>query len=119
MLNLKDELVSALATATALTTLISDRLFFQYPSSFNALPCISYYQVDNIPSLYTDDIEAGSEIVFRVDLWSKASLTEIAGIVDGLLVAKEYTRRGCPDLYEKDTGIYHTAMTYAKSAYAT
>ena len=110
MQSLKTTVFSALQTATALSTLTG--FYFQYPTSFTSLPCLSYFEVDNIGSLYADDIEIGSEIVYQVDLWSKASLSAYALSVDTAMTGIGFSRILAQDLYENDTHVFHKAMRY-------
>ncbi len=110
MQNLKSTVLSALQTATALSTLTG--FYFQYPPSFTTLPLLSYFEVDNFGNLYADDQEIGSEIVFQIDLWGKSSLSAHALAVDEVMTGLDFVRVSAQDLYEDDTKTYHKAMRY-------
>ena len=112
MQNIKESVVSALKTYTALTTLVSDRIYFHYPNDFTTLPAISYFEMSNVGDLYADDVEIGSEIVFQIDIWSTTSTSAIALLVDIVMVAEGFTRSASIDLFEKDTKIHHKSMKY-------
>ncbi len=112
MQNLKSTVLSALQTATALSTLTG--FYFQYPPSFTALPLLSYFEVDNIGNLFADNQEIGSEIVFQIDLWSKSSLSAYALAVDAVMTGLDFVRVSAQDLYEDAEHIYHKAMRYRR-----
>ncbi len=109
MQNLKPTVVSALQTATALSTLT---FYYFYPTDFNNLPCGSYFELDNTGSLYADNQEIGSEIIFQIDLWGNASLSAYALAVDTAMTGIDFVRISALDQYEKDTHVYHKAMRY-------
>ena len=112
MQNIKSTVLSALQTATALATLYGEKFYFFNPPDFLNLPVGTYFELDNIGNLYADDTEAGSEIVFQIDLWSKTSLSILAQGVDDVMTSLDFSRIAAPDLYEKDTKIYHKSMRY-------
>lgn len=127
MQNIKSTVLSALQTAaTIYTTVVQPPfsmfhasplatlkgIYFFHPPDFTNLPALSYFEVDNIGNLYADDTEAGSEIVFQIDLWGKTSLSEYALAVDDVMTGLDFNRISSPDLYEKDTKIYHKSMRY-------
>ena len=110
MQNIKSTVLTALQTATALSTLTG--FYFQYPPDFTNLPLLSYFEVDNIGNLYADDQEIGSEIIFQVDLWGKTSLSNYALAVNSAMVSLDFARIQSLDLYESSTKIYHKAMRF-------
>lgn len=112
MQNIKATVLTALQTATALSTI--QGFYFFHPPDFTNLPVLSYFEVDNIGSLYADNQEIGSEIIFQIDLWGKTSLSNLALGVDSAMTTLDFTRTSAQDLYEQDTKIYHKAMRYRK-----
>jgi len=113
MQSIKSAVATALQTSTALSTLAG--FYFAYPNNFssiNTFPCLSYFEVDNAGSLYADNQEIGSEIVFQIDLWGKTSLSAYAKAVDSAMTTLEFTRVSASDLYEKTSNVYHKAMRY-------
>lgn len=112
MQNIKASVVSALKTATALYTLISDRIYFHYPNNFNTLPCVSYFELNNAGNLFADDAELGSEIILQIDVWSNNSTSTIAQAIDTIMVNEEFVRISSVDLFENDTKIHHKSMKY-------
>jgi len=110
MQNIKTTVLTALQTATALSTLTG--FHFQYPPDFTNLPLLSYFEVDNIGNLYADDQEIGSEIVFQVDLWGKTSLSNYALAVNSAMVTIDFARIQSLDLYEVSDKIYHKVMRF-------
>lgn len=112
MQNLKSTVLTALQTATALSTLTG--FYFQYPPAFTNLPLLSYFEIDNIGNLYADDQEIGSEITFQIDLWGKESLSAYSLAVDTVMTGIDFTRVTAQDLFEKDSRIFHKVMRYRK-----
>ena len=112
MQNLKSTVLTALQTASTLSTLTG--FYFQYPPSFTALPLLGYFEVDNLPSLFADNQEIGSEIVFQIDLWGKASLSAYALAVDAVMTGLDFVRVSAQDLYEDVEHIYHKAMRFKR-----
>jgi hypothetical protein len=112
MQNLKSTVLTALQTASALSTLKG--FDFHYPDTFNNLPRLSYFQADNTANLYADEEEVGSEIIFQIDLWGKASLSTYQTAVNDVMASLDFERISSPDLFEKDTKIHHIAMRFRK-----
>lgn len=112
MQNIKTTVLTALQTATALATLQGNKFYFHHPPDFTNLPVGSYFELSNSGNLYADDIEAGSEIIFQIDLWSKTSLSSLALAVDDVMVGLDFNRVLSEDLFEIDTKIYHKSMRY-------
>jgi len=118
MISIKSAVVTALQTSTALTTLLGtgQRIFFQYPDEANisTFPRVTYFEIDNTGSLYADNQEIGSTILFQIDPWSKSSVTDIAKEIDTIMTGLDFVRVSAPDLYESDTKVHHKAMRYAR-----
>jgi hypothetical protein len=110
VLSVKTAVMTALQSATALSTITG--FYFQYPSDFTNLPVISYFEVDNTGSLYADNQEIASGIIYQIDLWGEASLTAYAKAVDTVMTGLDFARVSATDLYEDDTKIYHKAMRF-------
>lgn len=114
MQSIKSAVLTALQTATALSTLQGQKFYFFYPPDFLNLPVGSYFEVDNIGNLFADDLEIGSEIIFQIDLWGKTSLTNYALAVDTVMTGLDFVRITAQDLYEVSTKIYHKALRYRR-----
>ncbi len=112
MQNLKPTVLTALQTATALSTLQGEKFHFFHPPSFEVLPIGSYFELSNTGDLYADDQEIGSEVIFQIDLWGKTSLSDLAIGVDDTMTGIDFARTSSVDLYEQDTKIFHKSMTY-------
>ena len=111
MLSIKTAVLTALQTNASLSTL--NGFYFFHPPEFTNLPVLSYFEVDNIGSLYADDKEIGSEFVYQVDLWHSASLTAYALAVDTVMTGLDFVRVSAQDLFEADSRIFHKAMRYS------
>ena len=111
MQSIKTAVMTALSSAATLSTL-GGRIYFHYPSDFTNLPALSYFETSNLGNLYADNVEAGSEIIYQLDLWSRSSTTVLAKAVDDIMIGIDFNRILCVDMYETDTKIYHKSMRY-------
>jgi len=112
MQSIKSAVLTALQSASALSTLYGQKFYFQYPPDFLNLPVGSYFELDNTGNLFADNQEIGSEIIYQIDLWGKSSLTSYALGVDSAMTSLDFTRIQSLDLYENDSKIYHKSMRY-------
>lgn len=112
MQSIKSAVLTALQTATALSTLQGNRIYFHYPPDFTNLPIASYFELGNTGNLYADNVEIGSEIIYQIDIWGKSSLTALALGIDDVMVGLNFNRIFSTDLYETDTKIIHKSMRY-------
>jgi len=112
MLSIKSAVLTALQTNSAMSTLYGQKFYFSNPPDFLNLPVGSYFELDNTGNLYADDQEIGSEIIYQIDLWSKASLTAYALGVDSAMTSLDFSRIQSLDLFETDTRIFHKSMRY-------
>lgn len=112
MQSIKSAVLTALQTATALSTLYGQKFYFHYPPDFLNLPVGTYFELDNTGNLYADNVEIGSEIIYQIDLWGKSSLTALAKAVDDVMVGLDFNRTFSTDLFETDTKIIHKSMRY-------
>ena len=88
---------------------------FQSPTSASVYPYLTYEELLNTEALYADDEEAESEVTFKVHLWGTASLSVIAGHINRIMHALEYSRNYSMDQDEKlDSGqnIKHKIMSF-------
>ena len=92
MQNLKPTVLTALQTATALSTLTA--IYFFHPPDFTTLPVGSYFEVDNTGNLFADDQEIGSEIIFQIDLWGRDSLSDLTIGVDDTMTGIDFAKDG-------------------------
>lgn len=112
MLSIKSAVLTALQTATALSTLQGQKVYFFHPPDFANLPVASYFELDNTGNLYADDEEIGSEFTYQIDLWGKTSLTALAQAIDDVMTGLDFNRIASRDLYENDTKIIHKLLQY-------
>ena len=112
MQSIKSAVLTALQTNSALSTLYGQKFYFHYPPDFLNLPVGTYFELGNVGNIFADNQEIGSEIIFQIDLWGNSSLTSYALGVDSAMTSLDFTRIAAPDLYEKDTKIFHKSMRY-------
>jgi hypothetical protein len=108
MLNIKREVTAVLLGIEGVRN-----AFFYYPASFEPLPCISYYEINNSPYLYADDGEYVSEVCYQIDIWSaeSAEASEIAERANFELVKLGFLREFSRDIYDKSAKA-HKTMRY-------
>ena len=113
MINPKPEILAALEANNALIGLLGDkRIYFMKAPKADEFPRVTFFEIDNIGSLYADDLEQGSTIYIQIDIWSKGSTSAIAGEVDKTMKTLGYARTSAADLFEQDTLTFHKAMRY-------
>ena len=113
MESLNTAIMTALLADSTISGIVTNRIYYMHPQDFTSLPAISYLEEENAGNLYADDVEVGSRIVIKIDLWSKTSHTALAKAVDDVMVSIEFVRMPSGgDQYEEDTGIYHKSMRY-------
>lgn len=108
MVNVDEVVYNALQSIEGLTA------FFYYPKTFKKLPCVSYYEANNSPRLFSDDRSYMDEIVIVVDVWanSKAKASEIAAAVDDKMQENGFVREFSHDVHNQDSDIRHITMRF-------
>lgn len=113
MIDLKPEIRQALLNNAALISLLAGKKVWPQVSPEDATePYITFFELTNFGSLYSDDSESVSEIHFQIDIWSKTNTSPIAMEVDRTLKELSFQRTSSADLYEDDTKTYHKALRY-------
>ncbi|TDQ39236.1 DUF3168 domain-containing protein [Aureibacillus halotolerans] len=110
MINKKTEMSKALRANEVLFNLVDGRIFAA--SELHDYPSVTYFEVTNFDSQYSEDAPYASDITMQVDVWSEGSTTDIAVQVDKTMKQLGFFRSSASDLYEEDTRIYHKAMRY-------
>ncbi len=76
---------------------------------------ITYTFTDDNPTLYAEDQEIGSVIYIDIDIFSDKNYLAIEKKVKEIMKKNNFIRTGSsPDMYEKDTGLYHKTLEFAK-----
>lgn len=118
MLDLKPEILQALRNNAALALLLGKdlegnvKVYPEVSPYADAEPYITFFELTNFGSLYTDDEEAASEIHFQIDIWSKGNTGPIAQEVDKSMKDLGFGRTSSADLYEDETKTFHKALRY-------
>lgn len=115
--DLKAQLRSALIANADLVSLVGEdrdgnpkiQMVASYADDY---PRVSYFEVTNFDSDFSDDNSFASEVVMQIDVWHKESTSAISGEVDKTMKQLGYTRSSAQDLYEDDTGVHHKALRY-------
>ena len=111
MYSIKSAVYTALI-GTAISTYTTS-IHYMHPQSFNTMPCISYKEIDNIPSLKMDDLEKGASIYFQIDIWSTGSSTSLALAVDTVMTTINFDRVSPgPELFDEKQQIYQKPLRY-------
>ena len=104
MINVKDQVYSALCTVTENVSDI-------YPRSWEVMPAIQYTEEANTVVTKTDNAEQISELRYRIDIWNTGSTSQLALDVDEALSALGLTRTECMDVADP-SGNRHKQMRY-------
>ena len=93
LLDIKEEVYAALKRAC-------ERIFPSLPEMDAELPCISYFESQNVPNSSADDEEYSSLIEFTIDIWGDSfeQITPVAQRVDEELSALGFVRTHCADI---------------------
>lgn len=115
MINIKPIIVNGLENDVPLTTLLKGQhIYRQFPAEsadFDAHSLIVYSETGNKPHTVADEVELVSQIIMQVDVWSKASASDIALNVDRVMASLGGTRIDAPD-DDQDAPRQCKAMAY-------
>lgn len=125
MINLKPQVLTALKGDSQLISLLGgvitvnnniyQRIYQMRSPYAEEYPRITFFEYDNVPTVFADDQETDSEVFIQVDVWCKGSSTsDIAKRADTVMKSIGFNRLGAQDLYEDDadTQIFHRAIRY-------
>lgn len=73
---------------------------------------ITFFQYNEMGSLYADDEELESRLSIQVDVWSIGDYTELVKEVKRLMYNAGFRRNSLRETYEDDTKIFHTVIRY-------
>ena len=119
MFDVKKFVYSALKNDATLVGLLgsADKIQFYYPNDFNALPIVTYQEINqsNSDEDYYDDFVFAATSEIQIDVWVSSGSTStivkrIDSIMQGLLFNVDYSG----DLYEPDTKIQHRVVRYSR-----
>lgn len=98
----------------ALNAIRGVKAFYFYPDTFNGLPCVSYYEANNAPDTFADDIEYSSKIVYVVDVWGETStqVTKTAQKAEGKMLALGFVREFARDVHDPASAVRHKTMRF-------
>lgn len=87
---------------------------YSYPTKDMALPCLSYYEINNREHAQAGGNEFATEVQYQIDCWAAnpETLMTMGSAVDSKLALLRLKRQFSLDLFETDTGIYHKTMRY-------
>lgn len=85
-----------------------------HPENVNDLPVITYREVDNRTTIFSNGEEYEAEVTFAIDIWHNDSTSEIAKLVDKKMNNIGFRRVVSLDLYEPDTKIQHKSLQYSR-----
>ena len=76
---------------------------------------VTYTFTNDEPSLFGDDKEIGSVVSVDIDIFSNKNYLAIENKIIEIMNQNNFIRTGCsPDMYEKDTGLYHKTIEFEK-----
>lgn len=116
--SLKVIILEKLNASTALTNIVSNRIYFNYPFTTLELPCITYFEVVSVDNKYADNKSNGSRRLFQVDIWSSKSsksTTYLANIISKLMLELDFEKLSQTDMFHRDMQIYRKLMQFRKN----
>jgi len=90
------------------------RVFYHYPASWLALPCVSWRESANRVFARADAQEYLTELNYTIDIWSRSAEEnyDIAVRIDVAMAQEGFRRDMCADLFETNTQLHHRSMRY-------
>lgn len=104
MINVKDDLYTALCSVTANVT-------DYYPRDWEQDLAIQYMEEENKVAEFTDMKEQKAYCRYRIDIWAKRSTSQAAIAVDAVVSELGLVRTQCMDV-EDPSGRKHKQMRY-------
>lgn len=104
MINVKPQIVEALSK-------VASHVFSSYPTDFTKLPAVSYEEEENSVYEWADDREQKSTIRYRIDIYDKKSVSDMAIAIDGELSKLGLHRIQSLDVGDPN-GWSHKSMRY-------
>lgn len=94
------------------------KVAFYYPSSFNKMPVISYYELADSEAMRADNREYAQDIDIQVDIWGQSAkqVNDIGISVNAVMQSDLWKRTFSADV-PKDGEIYHRTMRFNKVIY--
>lgn len=81
----------------------------------NSKTYVTYTFTNDAPSLFGDDKEIGSVVNIDIDIFSESNYLAIEDKIKEIMEENNFIRIGCsPDMFEKDTGLYHKTIEFEK-----
>nr|UVX42496.1 MAG: protein of unknown function (DUF806) [Bacteriophage sp.] len=69
----------------------------EYPNDWSKLPAVTYLEEDNSAYEIVDDEEATCRIIYRIEVWSEKSTSEIVLNIDKAITSLGLKRTFCKD----------------------
>lgn len=94
------------------------KVAFYYPSSFNNLPAVSYYELADSEAMRADNREYAQDIDIQIDVWgtSAKQVNDIGISVNAVMQSDGWKRAFAADV-PKDGSVYHRTMRFNKVIY--
>jgi hypothetical protein len=117
MLDTKAFAYNTLINNSALVSALgsSAKIQFSWPNDFNALPIVTYIEIDNRNREFYDDAPVADESIIQIDVWANVSTTTISKLVDTAMTSVLYSREFSQDVPEPDAKIFHKVLRYRRA----
>ena len=83
----------------------------EYPNDWSKLPAVTYSEEDNSANEVVDNKEATCRIIYRIEVWSDRSTSEIALKIDEVITQLGLKRTFCKDA-PTPSGLKHKVLRY-------
>ena len=105
MISMKKEVVKALRKIENLNVVSA------FPLTLTKFPTISYVEEVNLPYMKCDGKERITNLVYKLDLFTDKSPTELASQVDEVMTELGFQRKFCFEARESDK-VFHKVFRY-------
>ena len=93
------------------------KIAYAYPKSFNELPVVSYYTINDTP-VQAFDKEFAQQASIQVDVWTHEDSEPLSGemctVINSTLRQKGWIREYSSDVPDSESYIHHHTMRFSK-----
>ncbi|MFA6308627.1 MAG: DUF3168 domain-containing protein [Clostridia bacterium] len=116
MKNIKPKVLEALLNDAVLLSLLGGNRIFQLTApKADEFPRIVFWEFDNVPEDYADDVEQNASVYMQIDIYCQnESTSALAKQVDKILKSIDFYRIASSDMYDdiNDQRVYIKHMRY-------
>jgi hypothetical protein len=115
MIDVKPQIYQTMINDSQLISLLSGKNIYQIAAPDGAaFPRITFFELNNIDTDFSDDTAFATEIRIQVDVWHTGNYSSIVKRVNEIMESMGFVRYFATDLFESDTEpkVFHKALRY-------